>query len=216
MHRRNNSLWVVLLIGGLTCLAFIPLTFYLVVSLSPVQIHGLSLARVTGDVLDPATNISVPVKVTVGPSGGCMWYNTTGAPTRCIAKIPFVPEAEVLHLPSNQTLTKSFPIAMGKALALNHVMTALCGVCLLAALVDILVLKGGACFILIQLAVLMMWITFVFETTYISVLHKRLDDNESGFEYHIGPGYWMILAVTIAVSLLMCSNGSVEVNINSD
>ncbi|OCF40665.1 hypothetical protein I317_05514 [Kwoniella heveanensis CBS 569] len=105
---------------------------------------------------------------------------------------------------------------MGRALALNHVMTALCGLSLLAVLLDILVLHGGVSYILVQLAVIMMWITFVFETTYISVLHKRLNDNNSGFEYHIGPAYWMILAATIAVSLLMCSNGSVEVSVNND
>ncbi|WVQ95941.1 hypothetical protein IAU59_003040 [Kwoniella sp. CBS 9459] len=217
MRQRSRDVWSVVLVTGLACLACVPFTFYLVASLSPVQIHALSLSRVTGEVHDPTTNVSVPIKVTVGPSGGCMWYNTTGAPTRCIAKIPFVPDADLLHLPSNQTLTKSFPIAMGRALALNHVMTILCGLSLLAVLVDVLVLHGGACLVVIYLTVIMMWITFILETIYISVLHKRLDDNNSGFDYHVGPAYWMILAATITVSLLMCGdNGSVEISVGGD
>lgn len=45
----------------------------------------------------------------------------------CIKGLTFRPDAEYLQLPSNQTLVSSFPGAMSRAVALNHLATALMG-----------------------------------------------------------------------------------------
>mgnify|MGYP004723006267 CR=1 FL=1 len=55
----------------------IPFSFYLINSHGPTQIHGLSLAKITGQVIDSTTNQSVKLKIRVGPSGGCIWSNIT-------------------------------------------------------------------------------------------------------------------------------------------
>lgn len=42
-------------------------------------------------------------------------------------QVPETCEIREIQLPSNQTLVSSFPVAMGRALALNHLTTALTG-----------------------------------------------------------------------------------------
>ncbi|WVR07961.1 hypothetical protein IAU60_005004 [Kwoniella sp. DSM 27419] len=196
----------------------LPFVFNLVVSLSPGVIHTLSLARVTGHVPDGLTNTSLPVMISVGPTGGCMWFNATGGPpTRCIAHQPFIPDSGVLQLPSNQTVIGAFPVTLGRALVMNHVVVGLMGLSIVVALVDMLVLNGGISLIIVYFTILLMWITFILETTYIGVLHHRLDSHQTGFDYHIGPGYWLILVSVLIVSALTCGNGdSVEISLGGD
>ncbi|WWC95723.1 hypothetical protein V866_002589 [Kwoniella sp. B9012] len=209
MGRSGNVFWGILVFGGLTILALIPFTFYFINSLSPTIIHGLSLAKVTGEFVEASTNQAIKVRVRVGPSGGCVWSNLTES-ISCVSHIPYKPTPETIHLPNNESITSCFPIALGKALALNHVTTALMGLSILAILVDSLILQGGISLAIVYLMVLFMWITFILETIYISVLHKRLDkinqgDNENGnWEYKVGEGYWFVLAATILVSLVTC------------
>ncbi|WVW87033.1 hypothetical protein I302_109089 [Kwoniella bestiolae CBS 10118] len=220
MARGGNAFWIFIVFGSLTIVALIPLTFYLISSLSPNIIHILSLAKVTGEFIDPSSNVSTKAEVRVGPAGGCVWSNVTQS-TKCIAQIPFQPSPELLHLPANNTdIASCFPVGLGRALALNHVTTALMGLSILAVLIDCLILRGGISLAIVYLTIFIMWITFILETVYISVIHHRLDkynDHHEGtgeeWEYKVGEAYWFVLAATILVSLISCGgNFSIDAN----
>ncbi|WRT69801.1 uncharacterized protein IL334_006792 [Kwoniella shivajii] len=211
MGRRGSTAYSVVIAICISCLALVPFTFFLINSLAPTHIPTISLAKITGKVVDPSTSEVVQVVVKVGPSGGCIWTNITNDDdSRCISHIPFKPTSEQLHLEGqhNENITSCFPVALGKALALNHVVTALMGISILAVLVDLMVLEGGASLAIIHFTVLFMWLTFILETVYISLLHKRLEDHDTEWEYQVGQGYWMILAATLLISSFSCGGNS--------
>ncbi|WWC73788.1 uncharacterized protein I206_107760 [Kwoniella pini CBS 10737] len=185
----------------------VPFSFFLVVSLSPRFIHTLSLARVKGNVFDNVTQSTVKVEITVGPSGGCMWYNSS-TPI-CSAKIPYVPSAEYLHLPPNQNLTSIFPIAMGRALPMNHVMVILMGLCLIVAILDVFLFEGGIAWIIISFSSIMLWIVYFLESAYIKLLNTRIGNiyEHDSWEYHTGNGYILVTVATFVASIFICGSG---------
>ncbi|WWC65738.1 uncharacterized protein I303_108360 [Kwoniella dejecticola CBS 10117] len=211
MSRKGDAIWKTFLALGISIVALIPFTFYLINSLGPVSIHSLSLAKITGEFIDETTNQSTLIRVRVGPSGGCVWSNITDT-TTCTAHLPYKPSSEALHLAANETISSAFPIAMGRALALNHVTTALMGLSILAVAIDCLVLHGGISLAIVYFTIFFMWITFILETVYVSTLHKRLDHlHNDQWKFNHGEGYWFILAATIFVSILSCGcNFSVD------
>nr|XP_019009444.1 uncharacterized protein I206_06093 [Kwoniella pini CBS 10737]OCF48225.1 hypothetical protein I206_06093 [Kwoniella pini CBS 10737] len=198
MPRKGEIIWSTILIIGLSLLALIPFTFYLINSLGPSTINEISLAKIIGEFKDLTTNQSIKLQIKVGPNGGCISSNITEI-INCNSHIPykpFVEEESNLHF--NESIISIFPITIGKALVLNHVTTALMGLSVLAVLIDILVLHGGISFAIVYFTIFFMWITFIFESIYVSLLHKRLDKlNLEGWEFKMGEGYWFILAATV-------------------
>ncbi|WVQ78856.1 hypothetical protein IAT38_000947 [Cryptococcus sp. DSM 104549] len=104
----------------------LPLQFHLLASLATVPIHRYSIATLTSNWVvetGPEGNVTVPVKVNFGVASGCIWYNHTGP--MCSMGLPWIPDPELLHLPSNQTLTSLIPIAAARGLLMLHVVTGL-------------------------------------------------------------------------------------------
>ncbi|WWD04493.1 hypothetical protein V865_002563 [Kwoniella europaea PYCC6329] len=211
MVRRKYDILIITLVSiGAAIVILFPFVSFLLVSLSPYYLPGLDIARIEGKYFDVANNHSIDVKISVGPSGGCMWFNDTTP--KCSTKIPYVPNAEHLHLQPNSNLTSIFPIAMGRVLALNHVMVGLMGLSMIAVLLDILVLKGGISLFIIYFTGFMLWLVYFLESTYIGTMSNRLDDiyEAKEWEYHTGGGFIMISVSVFVASFFLCGGGSIS------
>ncbi|WVQ95942.1 hypothetical protein IAU59_003041 [Kwoniella sp. CBS 9459] len=196
----------------------LPFVLFLVVSLSPSHIHEIAITKVSGRIVtDYETNTTVPIKITVGPAGGCMWFqDVNGPPTHCRSSHPFRPDPEVLHLPSNQTITNAFSAPLGKALIVNHLATAFGGLTLILFALDALVYQRGFSRFFIWLTFLLMWTAFALEIAYVATTTKNISKaREQGYVgdvgNNIGNGFWMILASCILVSAFFCGCGGTGV-----
>ncbi|WVF68393.1 hypothetical protein IAT40_003158 [Kwoniella sp. CBS 6097] len=201
--------WVIM---GLVVI--LPFVLFLIVSLSPSHIHSIAITKVSGTIVtDYESNTTVPIKITVGPAGGCMWYeDVNGPPTQCESSHPFKPNPEILHLPSNQTLTNAFSAPLGKALVVNHLATAFGGLTLILFTLDAFVFQRGFSRFFIWLTFFLMWTAFGLEIAYVVTTTKNISKAEEQ-EYlgdvsnTIGNGFWMILASCILVSGFFCGCG---------
>ncbi|WVW87034.1 hypothetical protein I302_109090 [Kwoniella bestiolae CBS 10118] len=204
-RRKYETLLLFLLFTGIAIVVLFPFVSFILVSLSPYYIPGLDMARVEGKYYDAPNNVTFDVKISVGPSGGCMWFNSSEP--QCSTKIPYVPNAEYLHLGPNSNLTSVFPIAMGRALALNHVIVGLMGLSMIAVLMDILI-----SIFIIYFTAFMLWLVYFLESTYIGTLSNRLDDiyENKEWEYNTGGGFIMISVSVFVASFFLCGGGSIS------
>ncbi|WVQ78853.1 hypothetical protein IAT38_000944 [Cryptococcus sp. DSM 104549] len=122
-----------------------PILFFLFAALAANPLHSLSLATITANKavieVHPTRNVTVPIKITVGVSSGCVWYNNTGP--ICSYGLPWRPDSALLHLPDTQQLTSCFPTDVGRALSLNHVLVALSILSVIYAFIDLPTTKPG-------------------------------------------------------------------------
>ncbi|WWC65739.1 uncharacterized protein I303_108361 [Kwoniella dejecticola CBS 10117] len=203
-----NALTLTFIISAGVSVLLMPFAFFLVVSFSPNYIHALSLAWVESKVIDGPTQQLITRKISVGPAGGCMWYNSSIS--KCDLGVPYVPSSEYLHLAPNQNVTSTFPVAMGRALPLNHVVVILMGLCLTVALLDIFFFKGGIALYIIYFSGFMLWIVYFLESTYVGTLSHRLDKiyEHEDWEYHAGNGFILITVATFVASIFLCGGGA--------
>ncbi|WVQ64990.1 uncharacterized protein L199_003160 [Kwoniella botswanensis] len=81
---------------GIFTLILITLTLQSLVSLSTAIIHPLDLIHAK---LVPGKGDGIPSRISVGGSGGCMWFDDlSGSPAKCTMGIHFHPDPESLSL----------------------------------------------------------------------------------------------------------------------
>lgn len=122
----------------------------------------------------------------------------------CIKGLTFRPDAEYLQLPSNQTLVSSFPGAMSRAVALNHLATALMGLAIVFMFFCLKPDEGWSYWSkkLESWANFIAWLAFWFDLAYIVVLRDRISNNDTGFDFHLGNAFWLMLYTVLHRSFL--------------
>ncbi|WVQ78854.1 hypothetical protein IAT38_000945 [Cryptococcus sp. DSM 104549] len=182
--------------GALITIA--PVIFFVFASLATEPIHNLAITTLTANwVVDirPEGNITVPVKINVGVACGCIWYNDTGP--SCNWAIPWRPDPNLLHLPANQTLTKTFPTANGGALIAVHALAAASIVSVVFAYTDQSTTSKG--FTKVGSMFGASWVVFGISIAYDTGIKNNIakDDAGMGYKHHTGSAVWLSLVGAI-------------------
>lgn len=119
-------------------------------------------------------------------------------------QVPETCEIREIQLPSNQTLVSSFPVAMGRALALNHLTTALTGLAIVFMFLCIKADDGWSYWSkkLASWANFVGWLAFWFDLAYVVVLRDRINKNDTGFDFQVGNAFWLMLYTALHTGFL--------------
>ncbi|WVQ78855.1 hypothetical protein IAT38_000946 [Cryptococcus sp. DSM 104549] len=191
--------------GVITVLPFLLLLF---ASLATVPIHRYSIATISSNWVvetGPEGNVTVPVKVNFGVASGCIWYNHTGP--MCSTALPWIPDPDLLHLPSNQTLTSCIPTTTSRGLFVLHVATGLGAITTVWAYFDMPNMSKGftkrahwsICGVAL-IAWMNFWIVLSFDVDLKTKIQKE-GGQGMGYEYHTGQATWLVLTGALFQSL---------------
>ncbi|ODN77066.1 hypothetical protein L202_05603 [Cryptococcus amylolentus CBS 6039] len=114
-------------------LSWAPVILFILLSCAGYNIPSLNITNATANITSDDDSTWAMAKISIGPSGGCMYYDDS--PRKCIRTLDFKPDPAFLHLPVNQTLTTSLSQTLNRAFVTNYISAGCIGFATISLLV---------------------------------------------------------------------------------
>ncbi|WWC60406.1 uncharacterized protein I303_102978 [Kwoniella dejecticola CBS 10117] len=188
---------------GISSMILITFTLQLLVSLSTGIITPLNLAHAE---LKEGQGDGIPRKISVGGSGGCMWFgNVTGPPLKCIITPHFRPDAEILSLTDRDAIIEAMHTKMGIWRITTYISTTLVGIGLIMFLITLRFRKMcGITAAIFYPITIVSWAALIGQIAYLVIVKKNVDNARPKFNAYPGAVIWMMIASTIMASIMGC------------
>ncbi|WWC96878.1 hypothetical protein V866_003753 [Kwoniella sp. B9012] len=189
---------------GIFTLILITLTLQSLVSLSTAIIHPLDLIHAK---LVPGKGDGIPRRISVGGSGGCMWFDDlSGPPAKCIMGIHFHPDPEILSLSEEtDTILWAMSARIGVWRISNFLATGLVACGLISFVLAIrfrrLRILTSAIF---YPATIVTWAALICNITYLIIVQRNVRSSRPRFHAELGSVIWLWVASTVLVSVTAC------------
>ncbi|OCF56539.1 hypothetical protein L486_05389 [Kwoniella mangroviensis CBS 10435] len=189
---------------GISILILTTITLQLLVSLSTAIIYPLDLMHAE---LIPGRGDGIPRRISVGGSGGCMWFDDlSGVPAKCTIGIHFHPDAEILSLSEEKdTILWAMSAKIGVWSISNFLATGLV-ICSLISFV--LAIRFRRIRILTSAifysATMVTWAALICNITYLIIVQRNVRSSRPRFHAELGNDIWLWVASTVLVSMTSC------------
>ncbi|WVW80251.1 hypothetical protein I302_102229 [Kwoniella bestiolae CBS 10118] len=188
---------------GIFTLILITFTLQLLSSLSTAIITPLDLIHAE---LVPGRGDGIPRRISLGGSGGCMWFDDlSGPPTKCITTIHFQPDPEVLSLSEEDTILSAMTTKIGVWRITNYLATGLVG---MGKVLFVLSGKygklGGITSAILYPATLLTWAALIGDISYLLIVQRNVRTARPRFHAELGLVIWLWVVSTALVSVTAC------------
>ncbi|TYJ56249.1 hypothetical protein B9479_003094 [Cryptococcus floricola] len=184
-------------------LIWAPVILFILLSCAGYNIPSLNITNATANITSDDGSTWAMAKISIGPSGGCMYYDDS--PRKCIRTLDFKPDPAFLHLPANQTLTTSLSQTLNRAFITNYISAGWIGVATISLLVGFSDNSWSATSQDLMIwGSLFAWLSFWLNVAICLNFRRLLNahDKASGWDYHVGNGLWLFLYTVVHTSFL--------------
>ncbi|KAK6907472.1 hypothetical protein I203_101466 [Kwoniella mangroviensis CBS 8507] len=189
---------------GISILILTTITLQLLVSLSTAIIYPLDLMHAE---LVPGRGDGIPRRISLGGSGGCMWFDDlSGPPTKCTIGTHFHPDAQILSLSEEKdTILWAMSAKIGVWRISNFLATGLvvCGLIsfVLAIRFRRIRILTSAIF---YSATIVTWAALICNITYLIIVQRNIRSSRPRFHADLGNVIWLWVTSTALVSVTSC------------